>query len=163
MSLLSSVSCVLAVTVSATFALALQSVTIKVQDEAPGLGYVYTWYAMTSSAVALGLAVVARAAWVRRGETVARVVLAIGVSVLFVQNTVNWRLSEQLVVNYGKNVRLVDAFDDGVPAVQRCAALLHWQATVWPDYYEQGVTDGISEAFDFYFDEPFCPLVETED
>lgn len=162
MSLLSVVSCVLAVAVSAAFALALQSVTIKVQDEAPGVGYVYTWYAMTSSAVALGLAVVARMLWVRRGGTAARLALAVGVSVLFVQSTVNWRLTEQLVVDYGINLRLIGAFDDEVPAVQRCAALLRWQETAWPEYYEQGLTDGISEAFHFYFDEPFCPLVETE-
>ena len=152
---------VCAVVLYACFALALQSITVKVQDEAPGLGYVYTWYAITSSAVALGLAVMARSAWARRHGVGARVLLAVAVSVALVQSTVNWRLTERLVVNYGNNVRLVSAFDDDVRVEQRCAVLLHWRATQWPDYYEQGVTDGISEAFAAYFGESFCPLIES--
>jgi hypothetical protein len=158
------VAVVCAIGLYASFALALQSITIKVQDEAPAVGYVYTWYAMTSCAVALGLAAAARYLSMRPASARVRyVAVGLGLSVLFVQNTVNWRLSEQLTTSYAANRRLLDAFDQDIVPVARCAALIQWQTIVWPDYYESGITDGIQEAFDYYFGEPFCPLIGPTD
>lgn len=99
---------VLSVAGYASFALAVQSVTVKVQDEAPGVGYVYTWYAMTSAAVALALAIAMR--WLRRrgGRTTKATAVGVGIALLFIQNTVNWRLAESLSQNYGINRRRDD-------------------------------------------------------
>lgn len=156
------IAAVLAVAGYASFALALQSVTVKVQDEAPRVGYVYTWYAMTSAAVALALAIAMR--WIRRscGRRTKVAAVGVGIALLFVQNTVNWRLAESLSQDYGINRRLVDAFDDDVPVAERCAALVQWRATDWPDYYETGITDGVQEAFLHYFDTDFCPYVPVD-
>ena len=153
---------VLAVVIYAAFSLALQSVTVKVQDEAPRVGYVYTWFAMTSSAVALGLAVVGRRVMSRPSGTVRFVVVAAAMSLLFVQNTVNWRLSQQLTTSYGANRRLIDAFDDDVPVADRCAVLVQWTSIRWPVYYEDGIVDGLQESFEHYFDEPFCPFAASD-
>jgi len=148
---------VIAVVGYAAFSLALQSITVKVQDEAPRVGYVYTWFAMTSSVVSLGLAVIGRRLVASRSAGTFRfVVLVAAVSLLFVQNTVNWRLSEQLATSYGANRRLLDAFDDDVPVADRCAALVQWSSIRWPLYYQNGVVDGLQEAFEYYFDEPYC-------
>lgn len=154
---------VLAVATYAAFAVALQSITVKVQDEAPGVGYVYTWYAMSSSAVALGIAVLGRRC-VRtlrggRNATARLLVVAAAVSVLFVQNTVNWRLTQQLTTSYSANRRVLDAYDDDVPVVVRCAALVQWTSARWPQYYRDGIVDGLQESFEHFFDEPFCPYV----
>ena len=162
-SLLLVVAAGIAVATYAAFSLALQSITVKVQDEAPAVGYVYTWFAMTSSAVALGLAVVGRQLLGRRpAGTVRFVVLALATSLLFVQNTVNWRLAEQLTTSYGANRRLIDAFDDAVPVADRCAALVQWTSIRWPGYYEDGIVDGLQESFEYYFSEPFCPFAEGD-
>lgn len=156
------VGAVAAVAGCASFALALQSLTVKVQDEAPRVGYVYTWYAMTSAAVALALAIAMR--WIQRcgGRTVKATALGVGVALLFVQNTVNWRLAESLSQNYGINRRLVAAFDGDASVVRRCGVLVQWRETEWPDYYETGITDGLQEAYLHYFDVEFCPYVPVD-
>ncbi|MEO6653669.1 MAG: hypothetical protein ABIP17_13535 [Ilumatobacteraceae bacterium] len=150
--------CVATVVIYATFSLALQSITVKVQDEAPAVGYVYTWYAMTSSAVALLLATGARRIARHSYGSMGTVVVVLSLCFLFVQNTVNWRLSEQLTESYGANRRLLDAFADEVPVERRCATLVNWTSIDWPGYYEDGIVDGLQEAFAHYFDEPFCPF-----
>ena len=156
---------VAAVTIYCSFALLLQSITVKVQDEAPRIGYVYTWYAMTSGGVALGIAIGLRSVARRRDRPQLRFgVLMLGLSFLFVQNTVNWRLSEQLTTSYASNRRLLDAFDADVDVTDRCGALMRWEQTQWPEYYRIGVEEGLQEAFRYYFDEEFCPFIgETDD
>lgn len=151
-----------AVAVYAVFSLALQSVTVKVQDEAPAIGYVYTWYAMTSSAVALLIAVVARRVAARPRGLAKTLAIALAIGLLFVQNTVNWRLSEQLNRDFGANRHLLDAFDPATSVDERCDTLVQWQSIRWPAYYEGGIVDGLQESFEHYFDEPFCPFGEGD-
>lgn len=151
-------SFVAAVVIYAMFAISVQAITVKVQDEAPGIGYVYTWYAMSSSAVALFLAMAARRVASSPVTLATVVAVVVASSFLFVQNTVNWRLSEQLNQSFGANRRLLDAYDDSVPVEERCATLVQWTSIRWPDYYEDGILDGLQEAFTHYFDEPFCPF-----
>jgi hypothetical protein len=155
-------ACAMAVFIYASFALSLQSITVKVQNEAPGIGYVYTWYAMTSCAVALLIAVAGRRLAAMSAGTWRVLLIVVSVSFLFVQNTVNWRLSEQLAVSWGVNRRLLDAFDDDASVGERCATLVAWTSVKWPDYYRTGVINGLQESYLFYFDEPFCPFVSDD-
>jgi hypothetical protein len=137
--------------------IAIHSVTIKVQDESHGIGYVYMSYAVGASVVALGLAVVGR--WLmrrRHGVTALFLSVVIAVSLLFAQQTVNWRLAERLNDVYAPNRRLLDAFSDDASRAVRCEAIDDWSALSWPDYYEQDVTDGLQKAYKYYFGEPFC-------
>lgn len=148
--------------VFAGFALALQASTIKVQDESPSVGYVYTAYAFGASvcALALGtgaLAVLRRRSWSRMRWPIA----LLATLFLVVQSNVNWRLSEHLNRGVVPSRVLLAAFDDDVDAGHRCEALFTWRAGDWPGYYEDGVTDGIQAAFASYFGEPFCDGLTT--
>ncbi len=146
----------------ATFAVALQAITVKVQDETREVGYVYTSYAMGSAAVALGLAVGGRAFLDRPVARVLKIAATVLVAMfLIVQSTVNWRLQETLDRNYAVNSRLLDSFDEDVPAVQRCNALASWSQVPWPDYYRNDMTEGLQVAYEYYFGEPFCATVSA--
>ena len=138
------------------FAVAILSITVKVQDETLGFGYVYSSYAVGATIVALVLAVIAHAV-VRQGPSPVRLLLGcIACGFVLVQLTINWRLAEQLNDTFQVNRRLLAAFDEDVPPPQRCGALTEWTSWVWPDYYEDGMTDGIQLAYQHYFGEPFC-------
>jgi hypothetical protein len=138
-------------------AVAIHSVTVKVQDESHGFGYVYISYMVGACVVALGLASGGR--WLlrgRRGPTTWFALGAVALAFVFVQQTVNWRVVERLDVAYAPNRRLLDAFDDASDEPARCAALDAWSKGPWPDYYSQDVTGGLQKAYDAYFGEPFC-------
>jgi hypothetical protein len=148
---------VLAAMIYVVFAIALTSVTVKVQDELRELGYVYTFYAMGSCVVALGIAIAIRSIYFRQGGATLRYLLcAFAIGFLVVQSTINWRLSEQLNQAYLVNHRLLDAFDEDVEESKRCDAFATWAQVPWPTYYRDGMRDGLQEAYQYYFDEPFC-------
>ena len=138
-------------------AVAIQAITVKVQDETIRLGYVYTSYCVGAAVVAFGLAAAARSVFAnRRLHLYLPVVGALAVSFVLVQQTVNWRLSEQLNASFVPNRQLLAAFDDSAPPPERCQALLAWTSGGWPDYYEVGMIDGLDVAYRYYFGEPFC-------
>jgi hypothetical protein len=139
------------------FAIILQAVTVKIQNETADLGHVYTYYAMGSSVVALGLAVTARSLFFRQGLVRVRfVAAAVAISFVLVQQTINWRLSESLNSYYAVNHHLLDAFAKDVPEAKRCDAFTAWTVIPWPDYYRIDMRDGLNDAYQYYFNEPFC-------
>lgn len=157
---LGQVSVVLAVVIYACFALSLQAITEKVQNEMLSLGYVYTFYAMTSCAIALGLAVAGHTLYLHRPSLRWRALLStVAIAFLVIQSTVNWRLSERMNDAWARNVRLLNSFDEDAPPVRRCEALDAWSAIHWPAYYKAGMTSGLDQAYRYYFGEPFCPAV----
>jgi hypothetical protein len=138
-------------------AVGIQAITVKVQDETLRLGFVYTSYAVGAAVIALGLAVAAR--WIagqRRLDGLLPVVAAVALCFVLVQQTVNWRLSEQLNAALVPNRQLLASFDGDTTAPERCQALLAWTSGGWPDYYENGMIDGLDVAYEYYFGEPFC-------
>ena len=140
------------------FGVALQSITVKVQDETKQLGYVYTAYAMGSCVVALGVAILARFVLLRwRSNSTQYLVCAAALVFLVVQSTVNWRLSERMNVNYALNRSVLDAFDQDVSVKERCEAFSAWSEVPWPDYYRNDMRDGLQKAYEYYFGQPFCP------
>ena len=76
----------------------MQAITVKVQDDDYELGYVYTSYSFGAAVIALLLAIVARAAIRDSPAFGARCPFSVPVPFPFVlvQQTINWRLSEQL-------------------------------------------------------------------
>lgn len=139
-------------------AIALQAITVKVQDEVVGLGYVYTAYCVGAAVVSLGLAAAIRALVARREcwGAYGPALLAVGLSFALIQLTVNWRLSEQMNSALVLNRQLLAAFDEDAAPPERCLALQNWTAVGWPDYFEIGTIDGLDVIFDHFFDEPFC-------
>lgn len=140
------------------FAVAIQAVTIKVQDEMVGLGYVYTFYAVSSCAVALGLAVLCRFVLSRIRVLALQRTVAWGFMIFVViQLTISWDVSESMNQAFKANRRLIQTFDSSTPTEERCGALAEWSTIPWPDYYKTGMTDGLQKAYIYYFGEAFCP------
>ncbi len=138
-------------------AILLQAITVKVQDETLELGYVYSSYSFGAAIIALLLAIAARATMHdRRLRTALPVLAACAVAFVLVQQTINWRLAEQLNSAVTPSRQLLDAFDDSATPPERCQALLNWSVGGWPDYYEVGMIDGLDVMYRYYFGEPFC-------
>ncbi len=138
------------------FAVGIQTVTEKVQNEGQELGHVYTFYAVTSCVVALGLAVATRGLLRPDRKRLRLLAAAAGVAFLVGQSTINWRLSNLMNDLFVPNRQLLDAFDADVSSGSRCQALATWAAGPWPAYYEDGMVNGLQDAYRYYFDEPFC-------
>ena len=133
-------------------AVALQAITVKVQDEVIELGYVYTSYCVGAAVVSLGLAAGIRALVTRREYWgfFGPALLAVGLSFVLVQLTVNWRLSEQLNAALVPNRQLLAAFDDDRSRSRSVAKPFeNWTAGGWPDYYEVGMVDGLEVVFQY--------------
>ena len=136
----------------------VQSVTSKVQDESPRIGYVYTYYAIGATVVALlislmilyfGSSLRLKAATV----IVGLVLLTVGSCQLIV----NWRLMDKMHASLEPNRALLAAFSSKSDIPHRCRALLDWTNGGWPAYYEVGMTRGLQAAYLHYHDEEFCP------
>ena len=118
---------------------------------------------MGSCVVALGIAIAMRSIYFRQRRNVGRrLVCALAIGFLVVQATINWRLSEQLNQTYVVNHRLLDSFDEDIEESKRCDAFAAWAVVPWPDYYHDAMRDGLQEAYEYYFDEPFCAAFTTD-
>jgi len=136
---------------------ALQSMTIKVQDETPRIGYVYTHYAIGSSVIALVVAIVILSINWNHAWPNVQLFLAIFVSFfLLVQLTINWRLSGQLRASFVPNAQLTKVFTHQHPENERCDALRNWTAGNWPEYYENEMVAGLQTSYFHFHGVSFC-------
>jgi hypothetical protein len=141
-----------------TVGVGVQSVTSKVQDESPRIGYVYTYYAIGATVVALliSLVVLYFGSSLRMKTSTIVVALAL-IIVASCQLTVNWRLMDKMHAALEPNRALLVAFSSQAPIPYRCRALLDWSNGGWPDYYEEGMIGGLQTAYNHYHQEDFCP------
>ena len=136
----------------------VQSVTSKVQDESPRIGYVYTYYAIGATVVALlvSMAILYFGSSLRMKPSIAIVTLVLTV-VATCQLTINWRLMDKMYASLEPNRALLVAFSSQATVPYRCRALLDWSNGGWPDYYEEGMIEGLQAAYRHYHREEFCP------
>lgn len=138
------------------FAVGLQSLTEKVQNETGKLGYVYTYYAIgsASAAVLIALSVV----FISQKSLNFRITF-FTCFLLFatIQGSITWRISEQMSNSLIPNRSLLAAFSNFDTVPKRCQALRNWSAGNWPTYYEDGMILGLQEASLGFHQEPFCP------
>lgn len=149
-----------AAAIYALFALALESATVKVEQEVGVIGYVYTSYAVSSAAV--GLAIAVAGWWLVSGRSRSSTLLKVAVAVvalafLSLQLSYNDRLSQTLNINIAENQTLDSAFAPGVPQVTRCEAIQNWTSWLWPDYYRAAVVEGAEAGYRAFFGAPMCP------
>jgi hypothetical protein len=148
-----------AVALFALFAVALEASTPGTQELISGVGYVYTFYAVSATAVAFAFAA---GAWWLIGRTTPRwKVAGVGVLLLFaaflvVQGSFNARLRDITNAKNGPNLAIYRTFAAGVPESQRCAAVDAWAGGYWPAYYKQDVVIGTNLGYLRYFGMPFC-------
>jgi hypothetical protein len=136
----------------------VQSVTTKVQDESPRIGYVYTYYAIGATVVALLISLPILyfgSSWRLKAPTI--VVALVLVFAGSCQLTVNWRLMDKMYASLEPNRALLVAFSSQDSIPYRCRALLDWSNGGWPDYYEEGMINGLQAAYNHYHHEDFCP------
>ena len=136
----------------------VQSVTTKVQDESPRIGYVYTYYAIGATVVALliSLMILYFGSSLRMKTSTVAVSLAL-IVVASCQLTVNWRLMDKMHAALEPNRALLAAFSSQPDIPERCRALIDWTNGGWPIYYEEGMTNGLQAAYWHYHREEFCP------
>ena len=136
----------------------VQSVTTKVQDESPRIGYVYTYYAIGATVVALliSLAILYFGSSLRMKTSTVVIALVLTV-VASCQLTVNWRLMDKMHAALEPNRALLVAFSSDATVPYRCRALLDWSNGGWPDYYEEGMINGLQVAYNHYHQQDFCP------
>jgi len=136
----------------------VQSITSKVQDESPRIGYVYTYYAIGATVVGLliSLAVLYFGS-ARRIKTSTIAVAFILTFIATCQLTVNWRLMDKMYATLEPNRALLVAFSSRPDIANRCDALLDWTKGGWPIYYEEFMARGLQTAYLHYHDEEFCP------
>lgn len=137
----------------------IQTSTAKVQTEVTQVGMVYNFYAISASAVAallaLGLLLVPRR-WLTRTPVMAPLAAGLGLLVL-AQTLFNASISVQFNgTNQPQSRALLQSYSDQVPPTERCAAVAQWTALGLPDYYEEGMVDGLQAAYRHYYGEPFC-------
>jgi hypothetical protein len=136
----------------------VQSVTSKVQDESPRIGYVYTYYAIGATVVALLISLVVLYFGSSLRMKTSTIVVALALTVVAsCQLTVNWRLMDKMHAALEPNRALLVAFSSQAPIPYRCRALLDWSNGGWPDYYEEGMIGGLQTAYNHYHQEDFCP------
>ena len=139
----------------------IQAATTKVQDEAQGIGYVYTFYAVGSAVVAIVLAVVLHVL-VRKIPQVGRLavlgIVLIGAYQFSLNSTVTMRFNEIMIPAQN----LLNVYSEGRDEVQRCQALAWWKSMGWPEYYSMLTEDGMNASYEHYRGEPFCRLESTE-
>jgi hypothetical protein len=144
-----------------TIGVAIQSVTVKVQDESPRIGYVYTYYAIGAVVAAMFLSFIFLYFFsTLQSKSVTVVIVSIFSIFSFVQLTMNWRLMEKMNSSLIPNRELLVAFSSQADVPYRCRALLDWSNGPWPDYYEDGMILGLQSAYLHYHGEQFCPNFE---
>jgi hypothetical protein len=138
--------------------LGIQSITVKVQDESPRIGYVYTYYAIGSTVVAILISVTVLYFGVRLQIKVIRLFFTLAlISLGLFQLSINWSLMDKMHETFEPNRALLVAFSEQPDVPHRCKALFDWTYGPWPDYYEDGMINGIQTAYSHYHDEKFCP------
>jgi hypothetical protein len=152
-----SMAAVASVAVFAVFAVALETSTLLFGGQVAGV--VYTFYAVSATAVAFAFA--AGAWWLIGRETLRWKVVAGFAVVLFaaflvVQGSFNARLRDVENAELATNLAVYRTFAAGVPESQRCAAIGAWALAPWPPYYKQDVVLGTNLAYLTYFGVPFC-------
>ncbi len=149
------ISLVLAPLIFWFFAVGLQSLTEKVQNETGKLGYVYSFYAVGAATFAFftSVSIVLLA---QKHLKVASLVLACFLVFATIQASVTWSVSDYMSRALVPNRNLLAAFSNFEKKPMRCQALRDWAAGGWPTYYEDGMIQGLQEASIGFHKEPFC-------
>ncbi len=149
---------VVSATVYMVGATAVQSATQKVQDESPRVGYVYNYYAIGATALAVIVVLLVLMLPPVMNRSPMRVVAsAIIITFATVQLLVNWNITIKFNAATAPNRQLLVTYSERRPVEERCQALWDWSAGGWPDYYELFMIDGLQDSYGYFHDEPFCP------
>jgi hypothetical protein len=135
----------------------IQTSTQKVQDEAPRIGYVYNYYAIGATAVAVIIALLLLAVPARWWTDLARTVaITGGVAFVSVQFLLNWNITTKFNDLTYPSRQLLVTFTERPPEIIRCSALQGWTLGPWPVQYETSMIAGLQDAYQYFHGEQFC-------
>jgi hypothetical protein len=139
------------------FATAIQSATVKVQNEASKIGAVYNFYAVGSTVFVVCFSVVALVIIGRVKRPNLKVlfismIMVVSCSQVFLNNAIQ-RQHFQLLP---QSRNLLVSFSERLPIESRCSFLQTWLTMGWPTYYSNSMTTGLERSFLYKFNEPFC-------
>lgn len=122
-------------------AVAIQSITPKVQLETQKIGYVYTSYATSYTVLAILISyLIIRIAKLGVVYTFATSLL---VGIIGMQFQANLEISKWLYASTIPNRAIVHSLLVETSEEERCKALNDWVAGPWPEYYENEVIEGL--------------------
>lgn len=140
-----------------TAATAIQSSTVKVQNEAKRIGYVYNFYSVGSLVCALSIAAALYIYFSKNRPVVKTLpIIAVILSLCISQMYINQSIQEQHFKMLPQNRNLLVSFSERWPKEARCSALETWLQMGWPTYYSNAMTTGLERSFKHEFGEPFC-------
>lgn len=137
------------------FAVGLQSLTEKVQNETGKLGYVYSFYAIGAAtfAVLISITLILLSHTSIKIKTMVFTVL---LAFSTIQSSITWNTSEHMSLSLVPNRTLLREFSNFEVMPLRCQALRNWAAGNWPSYYEDNMIIGLQNASMGFHKEPFC-------
>ena len=135
----------------------IQTSTQKVQDEAPRIGYVYNFYAIGATAVAVIIVVLVLSIPARWTSGMLRIpAIAVALTFVSIQFLLNWNVTMRFNELTYPSRQLLVTFSDQPPEVIRCSALQGWTLGLWPDGYEDAMVNGLQDAYQYFHGEQFC-------
>lgn len=137
------------------FAIGLQSLTEKVQNETGKLGYVYSYYAVGAASFAV---LMSAALMLMSQKSMKIKTLTFSIFLVFgtIQSSITWNASEHMSWSLVPNRTLLKEFSNFGVMPLRCHALRTWTAGDWPSYYEDNMIIGLQNASLGFHKELFC-------
>jgi len=139
------------------FATAIQSFTVKVQNEASRIGNVYNFYAVGSTVFVIFFSAVFLIVFQSLKKPLAKafiltpVFLAVGSQVFL-----NLSIQQQHFSMLPQTRNLLVSYSERLPIESRCNFLQIWLGMGWPPYYSNSMTTGLEKSYQERFKEPFC-------
>ncbi len=133
-------------------AIAIQSLTPKIQAEVNVIGKVYTSYATSASVMTILIASLI----LRKIDTKNNITIAFFLLLAAAQISLNFALNSKIWDTMNPNVRLISVATTPTDSVTRCMALNQWLEVNWPPYYSAGTVRGLNVYSESINNEPFC-------
>jgi hypothetical protein len=135
----------------------IQSSTVKVQNEATQIGYVYNFYAIGSIAVSVVAAFVLYSFFANPLKLIRAVPVTFLLIVLCIgQIHVNESIQEKHYQMLPQTRNLLVSFTEQWPLEARCGWLDEWLKMGWPTYYSNAMVSGLERSYSEEFNQPFC-------
>ena len=139
--------------------IAIQSVSSRWQDElGGGIGNVYTFWATSSTAVALLVAMIVILLVTRASPWPGAIAATVIAAIAVMQVSVNVQVEQLTQAYLPVNMPIIKALesDPATGDAERCAAITALAAFPFPDYYEVGIGYSAVTAYKAEHGVPFC-------
>lgn len=136
-------------------AIAIQASTQKYQAELPRIGFVYNFYSISSLCITVFICAIYF--WMlAKQRRLTLVFQATLIGLFAVQYVLNWTVSNTVNQVTAPSQALISRFGVAHTDSERCLAWTTWASGAWPDYYEEGMGNGLARAAEYYYGFKFC-------